>query len=460
MKPPENIATLSASASLPSDRRPERAPPGESPARGLTGNQSPDTQPATGSSDWIQTLEKLVRLVASLRLTVVCLALGLVLVFFGTMAQDPLGLYLTQEKFFHSFFVPASAMVAAIKKTLQMVHIYLPPSTAADVLAGSKLPVFPGGYLLGGVLLINLIAGHFTRFSFTWKKIGLWAAHFGLILLLFGQLLTDLLARESVLHLREGEARNYSEVSREAELTVIDTTDKETDKVVAIPERRLRHGKEIRHPELPFVVRVREVFGNSAVELRPADATEPAAASRDIGARAIVKRLPPETDMNLRDVPSVIIELVGEQGSLGTWLVSEHIAQAQNFTFNNRTYQLGLRPLRLYKPYTIQLLNFQHDTYPGTQIPKNFSSRISLQRPGTGENREVLIYMNNPLRYAGETYYQSGFDPDNHGTILQVVHNPSWLTPYGSCILVFLGLVFQFALHLINFTFKPRPGAA
>ena len=64
--------------------------------------------------------------------------------------------------------------------------------------------------------------------------------------------------------------------------------------------------------------------------------------------------------------------------------------------------------------------------------------------------------MNNPLRYAGETYYQSSFDPDNHGTILQVVHNPSWLTPYLSCVLVGVGLMVQFATHLLGFAFKRR----
>jgi hypothetical protein len=150
------------------------------------------------------------------------------------------------------------------------------------------------------------------------------------------------------------------------------------------------------------------------------------------------------------------VEIVTPQGSLGTWLVSEFIEQPQSFTLDNRTYQLALRPRRHYKPYSIQLLKFQHDVYPGTDIPKNFSSRVLLQRPATGEKREVLIYMNNPLRYAGETYYQSGFDPDNHGTILQVVHNPSWLTPYLSCVLVGAGLVVQFATHLLGFTRKRR----
>ncbi|HYG36412.1 MAG TPA: ResB protein required for cytochrome C biosynthesis, partial [Clostridia bacterium] len=85
-----------------------------------------------------------------------------------------------------------------------------------------------------------------------------------------------------------------------------------------------------------------------------------------------------------------------------------------------------------------------------------FSSRVSLQSPDTGENREVLIYMNNPLRYAGQTYYQASFDVDNQGTVLQVVRNPSWLTPYFSCVLVGLGLVVHFMIHLFGFTFKRR----
>ena len=91
-----------------------------------------------------------------------------------------------------------------------------------------------------------------------------------------------------------------------------------------------------------------------------------------------------------------------------------------------------LRPTRFYKPFNLHLVEFKHDVYPGTEIPKNFSSRVRLRRSDTGEDREVLISMNNPLRYNGETYYQASFDQDDQGTILQVVHNPSWLAPYFS----------------------------
>src|SRR5260221_4710406 len=160
--------------------------------------------------------------------------------------------------------------------------------------------------------------------------------------------------------------------------------------------------------------------------------------------------------MDRRDIPSAIVEIRTPERSLGTWLVSEYIERPQQFTYQNRTFKLQLRPRRYYSPFTLRLLEFRHDVYAGTDTPKNFSSRVQLQRPDTGENREVKIYMNNPLRYAGETFYQASFDRDDHGTILQVVHNPSWLTPYFSCILVGAGLVVQFMVQLLGFTFQRR----
>lgn len=380
-----------------------------------------------------QILDRLIRLFTSMWLTVVCLALALVLVFAGTLAQVELGLYKAQSEYFRSFF------------------IYWGPKGA-----GWRIPVFPGGYLIGGVLLINLIASQIKHFTFTASRIGLWMVHFGLILLLLGQLMTDLLSRETVLHLREGETKTYSESQREAELAVTDVTNPGADKVVAIPQSVLARQKEIRASGLSFTVRVKQFFANSVVQNRAADAPEPAAATQGVGANAIVKELPRVTEMDRRDVPSAVVEIETPQESLGTWLVSEYIELPQSFTWNSRTYKLAMRPRRHYKPYSIQLLNFRHDVYPGTDIPKNFSSRVLLQRPDTGEKREVLIYMNNPLRYAGETYYQSGFDPDNRGTILQVVRNPSWLTPYFSCVLVGLGLLVQFGVHLLGFAFRRR----
>ncbi len=385
-------------------------------------------------------LDRLIAFFTSLRLTVVCLALGLVLVFAGTMAQVDLGLFKVQAEFFRSFFV-----------------LWGPKG------ASWKIPVMPGGYLIGGVLLINLVASHYKRFKFSGKKVGIWLVHFGLILLLVGQLLTDILSHESMLHLRIGEAKNYSESQRQSELAIIDKTDPSQNTVVAIPQTVLARGGTIHNRYLPFTVKVEKFFPNSQISNRAPIAGDPPAATKGVGPQLSVRQLPHVTVTDERDVPSAVIGIHTPQGSLGSWLVSEWLGTSKNseftpqpqfFSYNKHSYELEMRPRRFYVPFTIQLLKFHHDVYPGTDIPKNFSSRVLLERPDTGEKRQVLIYMNHPLRYAGQTNFQASYDPDDHGSVFQVVHNPSWLTPYFACVLVGIGLVIQFSIQLFGFTLK------
>jgi len=379
-------------------------------------------------------LDRLIAFFTSLKLTVVCLALAMVLVFIGTLAQVDMGLYKVQAEFFRSFF------------------IFWGPQGA-----GWKIPVFPGGYLIGGVLLINLIAAHFARFGLGKDKIGTLLTHGGLVLLLLGQLATDMLSVESGMRLREGQTKNYSESGRLTELAVVDVSDPRTEKVVAIPDSLLAARKTISHPELPFAIYVKRFLPNSSLSDRPEAGFEKSPATQDAGSRVWLREEPKVTKMDVRDVPAAVIELRTPAGSLGTWLVSELINQPQSVTLDDRTWQLALRLRRYYKPFALQLLKFSHDKYPGSDIPRNFSSRVRVLRADTGEDREVLIKMNSPLRYGGETFYQAGYDEnDPRLTILQVVRNPGWLTPYVACALVGVGLVIQFMSHLIEFLSKRR----
>ncbi len=373
-------------------------------------------------------LTNLYRLFSSLKLTVTCLVFGCVIVFWGTIAQVHLGLFKAQNEFFRSFFV------------------YWTP-------AGSSfhIPIFPGGYFIGTILLINLFVAHFRYYQPGKRKIGIMLIHLGVVLLLLGQMLTDFLSRESALHLRIGETKNYSEAERADELAVMDTTDPDSDKVVAIPCSVLVRRGEVSDPEMPFTVRAKTFYANSSLVQQSQPGYEPVKTTAGLGAGIWWREEPRETEMNRLDMPSAIVEIVTPQGSLGTFLVSAWLDQPQSFTYNGRSYQLLLRQERYYLPFSLHLIEFRHDKYPGTDIPKNFSSRVRLQNLENGEDREVRIFMNNPLRYAGETFYQASFDPDDHGSVLQVVHNPSWLTPYFACVLVALGLLIQFLSHLFPF---------
>lgn len=373
-------------------------------------------------------LDKLINFFTSLKLTVVCLTLAMVLVFFGTLAQVDLGLYKAQSEFFRSFIV------------------FWGPKGAEW-----KIPVFPGGYLIGGVLLINLVAAHYKRFGLRWNKLGIIIIHAGLILLLLGQLATDLLSRESSLHLRVGQAKNYSESDRLTELAVIETSGGDTEKVVAIPDSTLAGQAVIRNAALPFAIRVKRFLPNSSLSDKAEAGFEKCPATDGAGPQFWMREEPRVTKMDVRDVPSALLTLEAHGKPLGTWLVSEYLREPQSLTFDHHTYTLALRLRRYYKPFSLQLLDFRHDIYKGTDIPKNFASRVRLRNAETGEDREALIYMNNPLRYDGLTFYQADWDRDDKGSILQVVRNPSWLTPYLACVLVGLGLTIQFLSHLIPF---------
>ncbi|MEO8616096.1 MAG: cytochrome c biogenesis protein ResB [Luteolibacter sp.] len=381
-------------------------------------------------------MNRLISGVSSLRLTLFCLAAALVLVFAGTLAQVRFGLYLVQEQYFQSWIIWWSATPDGI-----------------------KIPVFPGGHLIGSALLINLITAHVRRFSWTWRKFGIQLTHLGLIIMLVGGLATDLFSVSSYMRLKEGETKNYSEDSMRTELSVIDLTDPQVDQVTAVPGELLADGGTITHESLPFRIIVRGFYHNSKLKMIGEESgSSVAAATMGTGQRVSVTSAPRATKMNERDVMSAVLEIVPAKGgdSLGTWLVSDAMAASQNFDLDGRHWSLQLRAARYYKPYSLKLQDFSHDLYAGTQIPKNFSSKVTLSDLEKHDSRQVLIYMNHPLRYLGDTYYQSGFEPDDSGTVLQVVRNPGYQAPYIACVIVGLGLIYQFTFHLTGFARRTK----
>lgn len=375
----------------------------------------------------------------SLPLTVALLALGIVLVLAATLDQVNIGIWAVQQKYFHTFAV------------------------FTDV-GNLRLAVFPGGYLIGGLLLINLIGSHIYKFKFAWRKTGIQLTHAGLILLLLGELFSGLWQDEYHLRLDEGQTRNYAESYRAVELVVTDVTNADYDEVFAIPEGSLARLDAVQHPLLPFRVIPRAYLPNSEIRRREASSSHAESnlsANTGFGSQLLAIAQPITYNQKERNIPSAGVELAGAEGPIGTWLVSPYLQEPQRFEHAGRTWTVAMRFARNYQPFSLTLLKFTHDRYPGTSIPKNFSSQLRLTTPDGQDDREVLVYMNNPLRYGGLTFYQSGFDNDDRTTVLQVVRNPSWLLPYIACTLMSLGLAIQFCIHLGGFIRRrPRPAAA
>ncbi len=189
----------------------------------------------------------------SLRLTVWLLGISVLLVFLGSLAQVNEGLWNAQARWFKSWAI-----------TTQVGDF--------------RIPFFPGGHLLGSLLLVNLLAAHFKRFKFSFEKFGIQLTHFGVIVMIIGQGLTDKKQVESFLGFEEGEARNFTEHHRDAELVFLREKDADNDEVVAFHEDlfkprglfvKSKLPADLKHEKLPFTLRVHE-FGMNGDVLSPA----------------------------------------------------------------------------------------------------------------------------------------------------------------------------------------------
>jgi hypothetical protein len=372
---------------------------------------------------------------SSLRLTVVLLALSMVLVFVATLAQVEIGIYGVQEKFFRSFFVLANI-----------------PGT------NIPFPVMPGGYLVGGFLMINLVAAHLTRYKLTWGKLGIHLTHIGLMVLLVGELIIGLVQEDFSLRLAEQETRAYSESFRRNEIVLINKSDPVEDQVVAIPESFIADQTPVQHGNMPFRVVTRAYYPNANIGLLSslpegidASVLAPNFSTQGIGPRLGISPLPISYNDQERNLPAALIELQGIDGVLGTWLVSPMLIAPQKFEYDGVPWEISFRFEREYKPFSVELIELKHDIYPGSNIPKNFSSLVRVRAIDGSEDRESLIYMNHPLRYRGFTFYQYQMDSANGFSVLQVVRNPARWLPYLACVLMTLGLTWQFTLHLKRF---------
>ena len=460
-------------------------------------------------------MKKLFDFLRSLRFTVVLLALSMVLVFAGTIAQVDKGLWNVMEQYFRCY-------IALID-----LPIFFPRDLAIPAI---RIP-FPGGFLLGWLLTFNLIAVHAKTFKVLatggrrWAGIGvslvgvlvvigvmfgwgtasvavtendafwrvflrlgrgtlaavvLYAAcqllyrhragmvllHGGILFLLIGEFFTAMFAVEATMTIKEGETVNFLDRSQELELSFTETSNQEFDAVTVIPEKRLVDGALIHSDALPFEVKVHRFMENSTrpQALESVSDTEKAAYPNYAGLGSHVYMVAsPEVSgaAGQRNAQAVDVELIDpETGEslgrymLSLWLYPNFVSRAwdmpTNFTVKGKTYAAYLRFRREYAtapnghPYSIKLLEFVHEKYEGTQTPKDFASRILLVNESEGVERELRIWMNNPLRYARRTFYQSGYLPNDGGTVLQVVRNDTWMIPYLSCMIVFVGMTAQF----------------
>lgn len=366
---------------------------------------------------------RLIKLLANVKITVVCLFLLFVLTFWGTVAQVNHGLYAAQERFFASLFF--------------LVFNFIP---------------FPGAQLVLWVLGINLLCVTITRFVhyFKWKYAGILVIHFGLILYLVSAFVIFHVAVESNVHLKEKEGTNISASYFEWELACwIQEGDQR--KVHAFDLTHAKPGENYAFLNGKFSITVKQFYPNAhAYSLN----SKEKAASLPRNASGIALLEPQEVSAEReKNVAGGIFEvsIPGEE-SFDVLLYGAD-SKPVPVKIGQKEYLLALQHKKYELPLTIELVDFRAQFHPGTETAKSYESTVKITHGGA--SREVVISMNNPLTYKDYTFFQASYAIDSFGqeySTFAVVKNMGRFMPYVSSLITFGGL----ALHFMMMAFASR----
>jgi cytochrome c biogenesis protein ResB len=115
-------------------------------------------------------------------------------------------------------------------------------------------------------------------------------------------------------------------------------------------------------------------------------------------------------------------------------------------------------------PFTVRLNKFIFERHPGVTMARNYESRIT--RIEDGSERSLEIKMNEPMRYAGFTFFQESYGPANAGpndamySQFAVANNPADQWPLWALVINGIGLAIHFVASLIDHTKRSRRNAA
>jgi len=356
-----------------------------------------------------------------MKITVTCLSLLFILTLWGTIAQMNDGLYLAQERYFNSFFF----------------------------MAGGIVP-FPGARLVLWVFFINLVAATVESFVYKWEKIGLIVTHGGLLLFFVAAFVTFHGTVESNVTLLEGAGTNLSTSYNEWELSIWTKGQGEYD-VYAMDVKQLEPGQRLNFAEVGISLVVDQYYRNCEAYLAT-ESTEAITARNASGIKTL-KWAPIDKEPG-KNFPGGIFRIEGSDEKDLKVLLHGAETNSTRIQKDNQIYYLKLRWKRYELPFIIKLKDFKKELHPNTMMARSYESLVEIT-PSEGGEREVLISMNNPLRYKDLALYQSSYSADQYGrelSTLSVVKNAGRLLPYISSLLVSVGLL----LHLIMMAFKKK----
>lgn len=383
---------------------------------------------------------------ASFGLAIVVLAFLLLITLLGTLEQREYGLMDSQRKYFESIIVP-SVDLGCCLRAFQF--------DTGDI----KVPIpLPGGLLLMGVLFINMACGAVIRIRKGMRTIGVLIAHVAILFMLAAGFVSFVYKTEGAMPLFEGQTSDQYQSfhQRIVEIRRFDATGKGDPKALVIPMKHftdLAPGKArtFHAAELPFELILTGYCRNSRPEQagNASDAIE--------GYRLQDLKVDATDERNLAGIRATVkLKDGGEQHGL-LW---EGMTDPWTIKTGDSAYTLSLTRMKWKLPFAIRLTDFQRELHPGTMKAKKYTSHVVKLKDGKEEPK--VITMNVPLRDQGYVAYQASFSMGDNveQSVFTIAKNPSDQWPKWSCIMVAIGLLIHFIIHLGHFlrrALKPKP---
>jgi len=110
--------------------------------------------------------------------------------------------------------------------------------------------------------------------------------------------------------------------------------------------------------------------------------------------------------------------------------------------------EISYKPLEVDLPFSLKLVDFILDRYPGSTSPSSYKSNVVLIDEENEVRMPYSIYMNHILKYKGWRFYQSSYDKDEKGTILSVNRD------FAGMIVTYFGYFILFLFILLTMANK------
>ncbi|HVQ27337.1 MAG TPA: cytochrome c biogenesis protein ResB [Planctomycetota bacterium] len=376
---------------------------------------------------------------SSFWLSCTLLLLLALLTWLGTLEQVSNGLFEVQRKYFESLF---------------LVHRVGPVS----------IPL-PGATLVMAVLFLNLILGGIVRIRKGASTLGILVTHVGILMLLLAGWVKAYSSEDGHVTLFEGQSANTFQSYNRWELAILQPLEDGKLRETVAPQEdfeRLAGASPVtlRSAELPFTVELTRFTPNARVLPKGpmVKAQLPVVEGYFVDALPVEK----EIENNVAAVYAALVEREG--GARHESILYGLSRQPWTVTVGGREYGLELRREHYPMPFTVELDDFEKQDYPRLDMPKSFSSAVTIAEAGT--RRQVTISMNEPLRQEGLVLYQASWGPSNARpgdplfSTLAVVRNPADRYPLYACIVIATGLVLHFARRLVRHVRSQTPRTA